>query len=94
MVDAFSLFTSDKLGCVLVVDDEADVRKAVRGTLTKAGYEVIEAEDGGKAIEALNTGDNPLKVDVIICDIRMPNVNGVGKKFSEGFSGEIKLSSS
>ena len=31
------------LGRVLVVDDEADIRKSVRMILTKAGYDVIEA---------------------------------------------------
>ena len=33
-------------GLVLVVDDEPDVRKVVRMVLEKAGYRVIEAEDG------------------------------------------------
>jgi len=31
---------------MLVVDDEANVRKSVRMTLTRAGYDVVEAEDG------------------------------------------------
>lgn len=61
----------------MVVDDEADVRKAVNLSLSKAGYQVIEAEDGQAAVELMNEGDNPLVVDVIICDIRMPRVNGV-----------------
>jgi two-component system, chemotaxis family, chemotaxis protein CheY len=65
------------LGTVLVVDDEESIRKISRLTLTKAGYEVIEAENGEKAIEVLNTGENPLNVDVILCDIRMPKINGV-----------------
>jgi len=64
-------------GRVLVVDDEADLRKSVRLTLTKAGYEVIEAEDGEKAIEAVRSGDNPLMLDTIIMDLVMPKVNGV-----------------
>jgi len=64
-------------GRVLVVDDEADVRKLVRLSLTKAGYNVLEAEDGEKAIQTLNTGDNRLMLDLIICDIRMPKINGV-----------------
>jgi two-component system chemotaxis response regulator CheY len=62
---------------VLVVDDEDNVRKVIRMTLSKAGYDVVEAEDGGKAIEVLRSDDNPLMVDVITCDIRMPKVNGV-----------------
>jgi two-component system chemotaxis response regulator CheY len=61
----------------LVVDDEADVRKAVSLALTKSGYQVIEADDGKKAVEVISSDDNPLMVDVIICDIRMPSVNGV-----------------
>ncbi|MEK7872010.1 MAG: response regulator [Nitrospirota bacterium] len=64
-------------GRVLVVDDEPDVRKAVRLTLTKAGYEVVEAEDGQKGIEAIKSGYNPLKLDVILCDIQMPKINGM-----------------
>jgi two-component system chemotaxis response regulator CheY len=77
MVDIFGLAHSGSRGRVLVVDDEADVRKAVNLALTKSGFEVIEADDGRKAVEVINSGDNPLLVDVIICDIRMPNVNGV-----------------
>ncbi len=33
-------------GRVLVVDDEADLRKSIRLILTKADYDVVEAEDG------------------------------------------------
>ena len=35
-------------GRVLIVDDEADIRKVVRMTLQKAGYDVLEAENGEK----------------------------------------------
>ncbi len=48
------------LGRVLVVDDEADLRKSIRLILTKAGYDVVEAEDGEQAIEAIRSGENPL----------------------------------
>lgn len=65
------------LGRILVVDDEEDVRKSVRLTLTKAGYDVIDAEDGEKGIQQIRSGDNPLTVDAILCDIHMPKVNGV-----------------
>ncbi len=63
-------------GRVLVVDDEALVRKPINLMLTKAGYEVVEDEDGQQAIETLKAGDNPLVVDTILCDIRMPRLNG------------------
>lgn len=66
-----------QLGRVLVVDDESDIRKVVRTHLEKANYEVIEAENGAEAIKLLNAGDNPMYVDMILCDIRMPKLNGI-----------------
>jgi DNA-binding NtrC family response regulator len=64
-------------GRILVIDDEPSVRTVVRMTLEKAGYDVLEAEDGEQAIEAINTGENRLVVDAVICDIRMPKINGI-----------------
>lgn len=64
-------------GRVMIVDDEDTVRKVLRLTLTKAGYDVVEAEHGGKGIEAIGSDDNMLMLDVIICDIRMPKINGL-----------------
>jgi two-component system, chemotaxis family, chemotaxis protein CheY len=66
----------NRLGRILVVDDEAQVRKPISIMLAKDGYEVVEAADGQEAIEALRSGDNPLMVDTVLCDIRMPNING------------------
>lgn len=63
-------------GRVLVVDDEASIRKSLRICLSQAGYHVIEAGDGQEAITALDSGDNALMVDAIICDIRMPRIDG------------------
>ena len=65
------------IGRILVVDDEEDVRKSVRLVLMKAGYDVVEAEDGDIAITQLIINDNPFKVGLIICDIQMPKVNGM-----------------
>jgi two-component system chemotaxis response regulator CheY len=59
------------------MDDEADIRKVVRLTLEKAGYEVMEAEDGEKGIQEIQRDENPILMDAILCDIRMPKVNGV-----------------
>ena len=64
-------------GRVLVVDDEPDIRKTIKLTLNKAGFDVVEAEDGAAGIEAIRSGDNPIAVDVIICDMQMPKVNGM-----------------
>ena len=63
-------------GRILVVDDEASIRKSLRICLSQAGYHVIEAGDGQEAITALDSGDNALMVDAIICDIRMPRIDG------------------
>jgi two-component system chemotaxis response regulator CheY len=64
-------------GLVLVVDDEPDVRKVVRMTLEKVGYDVVEAEDGEKAIEEIKKGEHSILLNLIITDIRMPNMNGI-----------------
>ena len=61
---------------ILVVDDEAEIRKTIRLQLESTDYEIIEAEDGEKGIQALNN-ENVLEVDAIICDVRMPKVNGI-----------------
>ncbi len=63
---------------VLIVDDSATLRASVQYVLTEAGYEVEEAADGEKGLEALRelyAHDN--KVDVIITDINMPNMDGI-----------------
>jgi len=59
-----------------VVDDEEEVRKTIRLQLKGTGLEVVEAEDGKKAIEVLDA-ENVTIVDAILCDVRMPNINGV-----------------
>ena len=60
---------------VLVIDDEQEVRDVIRLQLSGTRYELLEAEDGEQGIELLDK--NALTVDVIICDVRMPKVNGV-----------------
>lgn len=61
-------------GTVLIVDDEPNVRALISITLTSAGYDVLEAEDGEQALEALDSGQ---KIDLILCDVYMPKVNGL-----------------
>ncbi len=56
----------------LAVDDSKTMRDMVSFTLKGAGFEVIEAEDGKDALTKL--GGN--KVDVVITDLNMPNMNG------------------
>ena len=64
-------------GRVLVIDDEEDVREVLRLHLESAGYNVLEAEDGEEGIKIVRSEDNMINIGVILCDIRMPKVNGV-----------------
>lgn len=59
---------------VLVVDDSATVRDEVSASLTGAGIAVATANDGADALEKIK-GDNDLKL--IICDVNMPNIDGL-----------------
>lgn len=58
---------------VLVVDDEARIRKLVRDFLVKQGYEVLEAGDGE---EALDLFYQEKEIALVILDIMMPKING------------------
>ena len=60
---------------VLILDDEADVRTAIRLQLKGTRFETLEAESFEQAIGLLS--DNPISIDVIICDVRMPGVSGL-----------------
>lgn len=64
-------------GKIMVVDDENDVRDVIRLQLEQKGLNVLEAVDGQNAIDILKSGDNMVNVGLILCDIRMPKVNGV-----------------
>ena len=68
--------TGGRQGRVLVVDDVAAVRKSIGLTLTSAGYEVVTAEDGKEAIKLLGESEVSPAVDTILCDLRMPKING------------------
>jgi two-component system chemotaxis response regulator CheY len=68
---------SNTKGKILVIDDEEDVREVLRIHLESAKYNIIEAENGEEAIKLMKSGANLLQVGLIICDIRMPKVNGV-----------------
>jgi DNA-binding NtrC family response regulator len=60
---------------VLVLDDEADVRSAIRLQMRGTRFEILEAESVDQAVALL--ADNPISIDVIICDVRMPGKSGV-----------------
>jgi CheY-like chemotaxis protein len=57
---------------ILVVDDEADVRKFLTTVLEKEGYQTLAAEDGAKALDIARSE----KPDLVILDLQMPNQTG------------------
>ena len=60
--------------CVLVVDDEQRMRKLIRDFLNVNGYEILEAEDGEKAIEVFEKYKN--NINIILLDVMMPKLDG------------------
>ena len=59
---------------ILVVDDEARMRKLIKDFLSNKGYNIIEAEDGEKALEVYE--QNQSKIMLILLDVMMPKLDG------------------
>ena len=57
---------------VLVVDDDEIMRGAARESLAEAGFLVSEAENGVRALQALEN----LRPDIILLDVMMPEMDG------------------
>jgi two-component system, OmpR family, KDP operon response regulator KdpE len=62
-----------KAATILVVDDEPQIRRVMRTTLTAEGYALIEARDGAEALEKLSS-ERP---DLILLDMNMPVMDGL-----------------
>jgi DNA-binding response OmpR family regulator len=58
---------------ILVVDDEIRMRKLLKDFLVKSGYEVLEAEDGEKAVDTFMMEKD---IALIILDVMMPKMDG------------------
>ena len=59
---------------ILVVDDESRMRKLLKDFLSAKGYQILEAEDGEKAIEVFEENRN--KIKLILLDVMMPKLDG------------------
>jgi two-component system KDP operon response regulator KdpE len=57
---------------ILVVDDEPQIRRVMRATLTAQGYEIVEARDGQEALEKMKE-----KPDLVILDMNLPVMDGL-----------------
>jgi two-component system, OmpR family, KDP operon response regulator KdpE len=60
-------------GRILVVDDEPQIRRIMRTTLTGAGYEVDDAKTGEEALEKVRT----FRPELVLLDINMPGMGGL-----------------
>lgn len=58
---------------VLVVDDNAAIRKLIATFITEGGHEVLEAPGGDEALGLLEV----TRIDVVVTDIEMPGMNGI-----------------
>jgi two-component system, NtrC family, response regulator AtoC len=58
---------------VLIVDDEANLRKILAAQLSRDGYDVLTAEDGAEGLALLRENH----IDLVITDLKMPKVDGM-----------------
>ena len=66
--------SDDRKRKILLIDDDASLRRTLSDFLRFEGYDVVTAESGEKGLEVLNT----LSPDLIILDMSMPGIGGVG----------------
>ncbi|MES1260194.1 MAG: response regulator transcription factor [Acidobacteriota bacterium] len=64
---------TDSRGSILVVDDEAGIRRALRGTLAALGFAADEAASGERSIELAGRH----RYDAILLDINLPGMGGI-----------------
>lgn len=60
-------------GRILVVDDDPQIRRVMRSTLTQHGYEVSDARSGEEALQTLGGGG----YDLVLLDVNMPGMGGL-----------------
>ncbi len=58
---------------ILIVEDEESIREIEKAYLKRAGYTVLEAEDGEKALSIFKQE----KVDLVILDLNLPKLDGI-----------------
>lgn len=59
---------------ILIIDDSAAIRQSICYILNQEGFETVEAKDGLEGFQMLDTLD---KLDLIITDVNMPNMDGI-----------------
>ncbi|MBM3225940.1 MAG: response regulator [Candidatus Tectomicrobia bacterium] len=61
------------MASILAVDDSASMRQMVAFTLKRAGYDVLEAQDGQEAVAVAKSKT----VNLILTDVNMPKMDGI-----------------
>jgi DNA-binding NtrC family response regulator len=61
-------------GTILLVEDEANMRRVLSALLSRDGHEIVEVANGALALERLEAGP---AVDAVLTDLRMPQLNGL-----------------
>ncbi|MGB1657737.1 MAG: response regulator [Longimicrobiales bacterium] len=63
---------------ILIVEDSDQLRNGLERALTQAGYDVVTAENGGRAIAIFESSDPTSPgVDLVVTDINMPETDGI-----------------
>ncbi|WP_349255162.1 response regulator transcription factor [Sporomusa sp.] len=60
-------------GKILIVDDELNIRELIKFNLEKAGYKVLEADDGQVAVNIAKTN----RPDLVVLDLMLPGIDGL-----------------
>ena len=71
MVSLVSSMNKNAKAKILIVDDEKDIVELLSYNLSKAGYDIVEANNGSEALLIVDSS-----FDLIILDVMMPNVSG------------------
>ncbi len=58
---------------ILVVDDEPQIRRVLRSTLTSQGYVILDAKTGEEGVESVRKN----KPDLVLLDVNMPGMGGI-----------------
>jgi DNA-binding NtrC family response regulator len=59
---------------ILIVEDDPDNRESLAGVMAIMGYEIVTAESGEEALRVL---DQRTDVSLVVCDIRLPGMDGI-----------------